>query len=185
MESLLAMDARLLLWIQEHLRIEALNGIVCFITSLGNTGLVWIAMSLVLLAIPRTRRWGLTCAIALLIGFLATNVALKNIVHRIRPYEVIETLRILIPPEHDLSFPSGHATSSIAAAWALFRIAPRKYGVPALVLGVLISLSRLYVGVHYPTDVLAGILVGLAAAEGAIRIVRRIAESGRKYPKNL
>lgn len=184
MEALLAMDARLLLWIQDHLRIEALNGVVCFITSLGNTGMIWIAMSLVLLVIPRTRRWGLTCAIALIIGYLVTNVTLKNIVHRIRPYEVMESLRILIPPEHDLSFPSGHATCSLAASWALFRIAPKKFGVPALVLGVLISLSRLYVGVHYPTDVLAGVLVGLAAAEGAVRIVRRLAKSKQKNPQN-
>jgi len=177
MEAILAMDANALLWIQEHLRVEALNDVVCFITGLGNTGMVWIAMSIALLLFRRTRLWGLTCALALILGFLVTNVALKNIVQRIRPYEVISTLKILIPPEHDLSFPSGHATSSIAASWALFRLAPKKYGVPALALGVLISLSRLYVGVHYPTDVLAGILVGLAAAEAAVRIVRRAARS--------
>lgn len=173
MEAILAMDARLLLWIQEHVRVEALNDAVCFITGLGNTGMVWIAMCVVLLIIPRTRRWGLTCALALVLGFLVTNVSLKNIVQRIRPYEVISTLKILIPPEHDLSFPSGHATSSMAAAWAMFRLAPKKYGLPVLALGVLISLSRLYVGVHYPTDVLAGVLIGIAAAEAAIRIVRR------------
>jgi len=171
----LTLDGSILLFIQEHLRHPALDGAMTFITTLGNTGAVWIALSLVLLIIPRTRRWGLRCALALLIGFLITNVALKNIIQRIRPYEAISALNILVPPEHDFSFPSGHATSSLAAAWALFRTAPRKYGVPALVLAVLIALSRLYVGVHYPTDVLAGVAIGILAAECAVKLVRFLA----------
>lgn len=175
MESILALDGQILLFIQEHIRIEWLNPLVTFITTLGNKGYVWIALAVVLLCIPRSRRWGLSCAIALLIGFLVTNITLKNMIQRIRPYDVISTLNILVKPESSFSFPSGHSSSSLAAGWALFRSAPKWLGVPALVLGVMIALSRLYVGVHYPTDVLAGILVGILAAEAAVRTVKSLA----------
>ena len=82
------------------------------------------------------------------------------------------SLNILVKPERSFSFPSGHATSSLAAGVALFLTLPRRYGVPALLLGVLIALSRMYVGVHYPTDVLCGAAIGVAAALAAVRVAR-------------
>lgn len=174
MQTLLGLDGQILLWIQDHLRCAALDGPMRFVTSLGNAGALWIVMTVILLLFRRTRRWGVACALALALGFLVTNVALKNIIHRIRPYDVIDALKVLVPPEKDFSFPSGHATSSLAAAWALMRVAPRRYGVPALVVAILISLSRLYVGVHYPTDVLCGAAIGIASAEGALALLRRL-----------
>ena len=103
---------------------------------------------------------------------LATNVLLKNLVHRIRPYVALENLSILVSEPSDWSFPSGHATASFAAAWALFRLAPKKVGVPALLLAILIALSRLYEGVHYPTDVLAGAAIGILSGESSVRLIR-------------
>ncbi len=79
------------------------------------------------------------------------------------PYEVVEGLKLLIEPQSDFSFPSGHTCASIGAALACIRFW-RKWGIPLVILAVLISLSRLYVGVHYPTDVLGGAVVGAFAA---------------------
>ena len=110
---------------------------------------------------------------ALAIGALITNVALKNIIARIRPYEVVEGLKLLIEPQSDFSFPSGHTCASIGAALVMYPFLERKWGIPLVILAVLISLSRLYVGVHYPTDVLGGAVGGVLAAWGAVRIVKR------------
>ena len=84
-------------------------------------------------------------------GALITNVCLKNLVARPRPMSV-EGLVPLIGKPTDYSFPSGHTCASFACALVLYRILPKKYGVPAVILASLIAFSRLYVGVHYPTD---------------------------------
>jgi len=172
-------EGQILLWIQENLRFPALDGVMCFVTTLGNGGAFWIALAVALLLFRRTRRCGVLCAAALLMGYLTTNIALKNIIHRIRPYEVIDTLKILVHPESSFSFPSGHSTSSLAAGWVLFRSAKKRFGVPALILGVWIALSRMYVGVHYPTDVLAGSAIGVLAAEAALLLSRKWRPFGR------
>lgn len=166
-------DGEILLWIQERVRAEGLTGVMRAITHLGDAGALWVLLAVVLLMMKRTRRLGAACASALAMGALATNVLLKNAVHRIRPYVALEKLSILVSEPSDFSFPSGHATASFAAAWALFRLAPKKVGVPALVLAALIALSRLYVGVHYPTDVLAGAIIGILAGEISARLIRR------------
>ncbi len=154
------MDGQILIWIQEHLRAGWLNPIMRAITSLGNAGLFWILLALVLLSFKKTRKIGLACAVSIAIGALITNLILKNWVARIRPYEALESLSILVSKPHDFSFPSGHSTASFAGAWALFRNTKSRWRIPALVLAALIALSRLYVGVHYPTDVLAGCAIG-------------------------
>ena len=170
------MDGQILIWIQEHLRAGWLNPIMRVITSLGNAGLFWILLALVLLSC----KIGLACAVSIAIGALITNLILKNWVARIRPYEALESLSILVSKPHDFSFPSGHSTASFAGAWALFRNTKSKWRIPALVLAALIALSRLYVGVHYPTDVLAGCAIGILSGEISTRIVHRFI----KIPKN-
>ena len=185
MNTLLELDGQILLFIQEHIRCGALDGAMRLVSTLGNAGAIWIVTAIALLCFKRTRRFGLACGLALLLGFAVTNLALKHIIHRIRPYDVISSLNILVKPERSFSFPSGHATSSLAAGVALFLTLPRKYGAPALLLGVLIALSRLYVGVHYPTDVLCGATIGVAAALAGVRIARtprRRAKS--EFPQN-
>jgi len=92
MEWLTTMEGGILLFIQENLRMPVLNEIMCFITTLGNKGAIWIVFALLMLCFKRTRKVGLASAIALLLSLLVTNIALKNIIHRIRPYEVIESL---------------------------------------------------------------------------------------------
>lgn len=175
MQAFSNFEGGFLLLIQEHLRAPALDGVMRFITHLGDTGAIWIALTLILLFIPRTRRAGAVCAAALIVNLLITNVALKNIIQRIRPYDVMDSLKILVEAEHDFSFPSGHTACSFAGAWAIRRTLPKKYHIPAIILAVLISLSRLYVGVHYPTDVIGGAIVGTIAAEISYRGLKKYA----------
>jgi len=172
MQAFSNFEGSFLLFVQEHLRVPALDGVMTFITHLGDTGAIWIALTLLLLIIPRTRKAGAVCAAALALNLLLTNVALKNIIQRIRPYDVMESLKILVEAEHDFSFPSGHTACSFAGAWAMRRTLDKRIWIPAIVLAVLISLSRLYVGVHYPTDILGGLIVGTFGAEAAWRILR-------------
>lgn len=174
MNAIFNFDASILLWLQNNLRNPVLNPVMIFITHLGDKGPLWIALTLLMLCFRKTRRVGVTSAISMVIGLLVVNVVLKNWVARVRPYELIEGLQLMIEKQHDFSFPSGHATNSLACAWVMFRLMDKKFGVPALVLALLISFSRLYVAVHYPTDVFAGIIVGILAAELAGVIVKAL-----------
>lgn len=174
MSEIFNIDAFILLWTQDHIRCPLLDPIMKGITHLGDGGAVWIVMTLVLLCFRKTRKIGVACAISMILGLLVTNLVLKNWVARIRPYEVIEGLTILIKTPHDWSFPSGHTTNAFAAALVIFTVTPRKYGVPALILAAMIALSRIYVGVHYPTDILGGIAVGCCAAWCACRSVKKL-----------
>ena len=173
MQAFSNFEGGLLLLIQEHLRAPVPDGVMRFITHLGDTGAIWIAFTLILLFIPRTRKAGVVCAVALIVNLALTNIALKNIIQRIRPYDVMDSLKILVEAEHDFSFPSGHTAASFSCAWAMRRTLPKKCWIPAIILAALISLSRLYVGVHYPTDVLAGVIVGIFAAEISCRALRK------------
>jgi undecaprenyl-diphosphatase len=165
------MDSGILLWIQEVVRNPILNPIVTFITHLGDAGMIWMAVTAVLLVIPKTRKIGVCCFFGLLVMFIVNNLVIKNAVARIRPYEVIEGLERLVEKPVDYSFPSGHTSAGITAAYVITRMAKKKrYAIPAIILAVLIGLSRLYVGVHYPTDVMGGALLGLLYGELGYRI---------------
>lgn len=174
MNFLLQLDGNILLFIQEHIRQDWMTPFWVFITSLGNKGWFWLAVFALMLIPRRTRKIGIMALLALSIGFLITNLALKNLVARIRPYETVEGLKLLIARQSDFSFPSGHACASFAAASVYFRKLPQKWGISAVVLAALIAFSRLYVGVHYPTDVLAGAVIGIWAAWAAIHLVEYI-----------
>lgn len=104
------------------------------------------------------------------------NLIIKNLVGRVRPYDAIRELQALVPPLRDSSFPSGHSACSFAVAVVVFRNLPKKNGVPVLVLAFLISLSRIYVGVHYPTDVVCGAIFGTLSALAAEFIVKHFAK---------
>lgn len=162
-EIIQQIDESILLFIQEYIRRDWMDGVWKTITHLGDGGIFWIALALILLIPKRTRRAGVSALFAMGIGALITNVAVKNIVARIRPYDTVTKLILLIERQHSFSFPSGHTCASFAAACALYRTLPRKWGIACIVLAVLIAFSRLYVGVHYPSDVLGGAAVGIFA----------------------
>ena len=141
MNWLQALDENVLLFIQNNMRIELMNGFWKGITFLGNSGWFWIVVSLLLL-IPRNTRMVVFLALAPLgIGFLITNVCLKNLIARPRPFAEIEALTILIKAPHDFSFPSGHTCASFAAAGIYFKMLPKKYGVPVIILAGMLGFS--------------------------------------------
>ena len=183
MEWLLELDGNILLFIQEYLRFEWMTPIWKFITSLGNAGWFWIVLTVILLIPKKTRKIGIASALSLLIGVLITNIALKNLVARTRPYEVVEGLKLLVGKAHDYSFPSGHSCASFASAFVIYKMAPSKFGIPSVILAALIALSRLYVGIHYPTDVIAGTIIGIVSALTALWIVKKYSESTKNKIK--
>lgn len=151
-----------------------LDKILAFITSLGNAGIVWIVLAVVLLILPKTRKTGIIVAAALLMDLILCNLILKNLVARVRPYDVNTAIAILIKKPLDFSFPSGHTAASFAAMTALFLAKMKKAWIAALVLAVLIAFSRLYFYVHYPTDVLGGAVVGILSGIIGYTIVEKI-----------
>ena len=167
LETLLNLDGGFLLFLQESVRNPILNPIMVFITSLGDEGMIWIAATIALLIPKKTRKVGAMSAVALLGSLLINNYFLKNLVQRPRPFVTFTDIQILIPTPSEFSFPSGHTSSSFAAAAVFYRFLPKKLGVPSVILAGLIGFSRLYVGVHYPTDVIAGIIMGILLSYGA------------------
>ena len=170
LNTLLELDGQALLFIQNHLRFEELNPFMIRFTNLGEFGLIWIIITVLLLIPRRSRRAGICSALALIASLCVTNLFLKNYVARVRPYEVVEGLTSLLGPVSEWSFPSGHASSSFAAATAIYKSRPKRVGVPCIILAALLAWSRLYVGVHYPTDVLAGALIGTLCAWVALKL---------------
>ena len=172
-EAITGLDVDVLHWIQQNLRGEIGDAIVTFITHLGDLGILWIALCLLLIAIPRTRRAGIATAISLAICFVIVNLILKPMVMRPRPYDLYSILIPLVR-EGDFSFPSGHTSAAFACSLVMIRTLPAKIGVPVLALSILIALSRLYVGVHYPSDVIAAFLLALAVSQIVVMVYRRI-----------
>ena len=167
-------EASIILWIQENLR-GAMDGFWIFVTHLGDEGYLWIALGIVLLFWKKTRPIGITVLLSLLFDFLIINVTLKGLVARPRPFVVNETIVPLVGGVSPYrSFPSGHSGGSFAAMLALSKWVPKKIGIPAIVLATMVALSRLYVGVHYPTDILGGLMVGLVCSFAAYRIVKSV-----------
>ncbi len=175
-------DLPILDWIQAHLRCGFLDAVLPVITVLGDDGIFWIAVAVVLLCIPKTRRIGLGVGFALLIGLVVCNLTLKPLIARIRPYDLQAqngvTIVLLVERLSDYSFPSGHTIASFEAATVLMKNS-RKMGIPALILAVLIAFSRLYLYVHYPTDVIfavfAGILFGFLGNALSVRLTDGLA----------
>ena len=159
-------DLPILDWIAETLHCGFLDFLMPLITVLGDAGIFWIAVAVVLLFIPKYRKIGLGMGAALIIGLLVCNVTLKPLIARPRPYDYQlthfgKTIELLIARPHDFSFPSGHTLASFEGATVLF-IGNKKMGIPAIVLACLIAFSRMYLYVHYPTDVLVSVVLGIA-----------------------
>ena len=170
-------DLPILDWIAENLYCKALDVFMPLVTMLGDAGLFWIAIAVVLLIFPKTRKIGLSMGAALLIGLVVCNLTLKPLMARIRPYDYQlehfgKQITLLVATPHDYSFPSGHTLASFEAAIAL-TIYNRKWGIPAIVLAAVIAFSRLYLYVHYPTDVLFSLLISVGIAFLASWLVKK------------
>lgn len=175
----------------QGIRTPEIDKVMCIITSLGNAGAIWIILAFMLLIIPKTRKSGILLAVALLIDVVVCNGILKNLFGRIRPCDVNTSVQLLIARPDDFSFPSGHTAASFAATAALFLGGEKKIWKPALLLSGFIAFSRMYLYIHYPTDIIGGILVGIGSALVAYRAVdkmkqwKRIKEVKRISPIDM
>jgi len=145
-----------LIWLQEVIPFKE---IFAFITHLGDKGVFWILICLYLLFVRKEKKQGFHLLVALLLMLVSVNILIKPLVARIRPFDVYP-ITLLIKAPHDYSFPSGHTAVSFAAAWVLAHYYP-KYKVAIYGIASLIAFSRLVLFVHYPTDVLGGMVIGI------------------------
>lgn len=177
MELIQSIDYQLMTLVAA-LRSDILTSVLVFITHLGDEGLVWLVLSAACLVRRKTRRCGAAMLLALVFSLLVGNMTIKPLVARLRPFQTYPELISLIK-QGGYSFPSAHAMSSFAAATAFYlpfrKRGQASHGIPCLVLAFLIAFSRVYVGVHYPSDVLAGSLIGILLALAATWITDRIA----------
>ena len=171
MNTLNILEADLLLWVQNNFRTGVLSPLMHYASEINNSGMLAIGMVVVLLIWKTYRTVGITASTSLLSDFLLVNVLIKPIVARPRPYVVNEALVVLGTVPRDYSFPSGHTASAFAVASVMFLCMPRRYGIPAVVIAAIIALSRLYNAAHYPTDVLAGMIIGSVAGILAVKLV--------------
>ena len=167
----------LLHWFQS-IRTDFLDYIVPKITFLGDAGWFWIAVAFIFIVLPFNRKIGFQSAVALILTALVCNIILKPSIMRARPCW-IEEVEMLVKIPKDFSFPSGHSNASFAVATSIF-MRNKKLGIPAIILAAAIALSRLYVFVHWPTDVIVGILVGITGGVVSYFIVNAIYKSVAK-----
>lgn len=160
---------------------EWLTEILRFFTTMGESGLVWIAIAIVLTCIPKTRKCGLTMMIAMAITYLVGNLFLKNVIARPRPCAVDTSVILKIPFPSEYSFPSGHTSNGFAGAVTIFSYY-RMAGILSLIMAAVIAFSRLYFFVHYPTDILGGIVLGTLDALLAVYIVKRLEDRAEALP---
>ena len=149
-----------------------MDGLSVLVSTLGNGGMAWIFACIMLLLFPRTRKIGVAVALALAIEAVACAV-LKVMIARPRPFMIDRDIKLLIAAPADYSFPSGHTGASFAAAYAM-RSGGWKLSVPAFLLASMIAFSRMYLMVHYPSDILAGIVIGMLSGQLGIMLSGRI-----------
>ena len=155
-------EAEFLTWLQS-VRAPFLDELMAGLSFLGDYGICGIVVGIVLVIIKKTRRTGFEVLIAMAIAFIIGNLIIKNVVARLRPYDAYEHLEPLVRRPLDWSFPSGHSTNLFACATAIF-LNHKKVGVIALIIALLVAFSRLYNCMHFPTDVLAGVFIGVVCA---------------------
>lgn len=150
-----------------------------FITYLGEAGCIWIIVGIILLFMKKTRKCGIMLLVAMLGCYLLGELLVKNLVCRPRPFMDHPEFRLLISPPSGFSFPSGHSGSSFAAAAVIFS-QNRKFGIAAGILALLIAFSRIFLFVHYPTDVISGIILGIIFAVITVIMAEKITASKHK-----
>ena len=176
LDSIAQIDGNLLIGIQHSLNADWLTEVMKFITSFGNAGWASIVLSIALIICKKTRPVGIACAATVAITFICCSGIIKPICDRPRPWEVLDEVRMLIPDPGDSSLPSGHAANSMAFAFALWlNTRPgkscgkynklHKWSYVAIVFALLIGFSRIYLGMHFPSDVIAGILIAVVFGE--------------------
>ena len=160
MELIQNIDFNILEFIRANMTSEFLNKIMPPITILGSGGFIWIVIAFIFIVKKKFRKDGLLLICSLLFCLLIGNLTLKPLVARIRPCDINTAVTLLIERPTDFSFPSGHTMTSFASALIIFN-ANKKLGIAAIILASLIAFSRLYLYVHFPSDIIAGLVIGL------------------------
>lgn len=182
-DSLLSFDLSVFQWIQS-IQNGFLDTLMVGITTLGNAGAIFIVLGFVLLFTKKYRKAGLAVLAALIVMLLCSDLFLKEFFARVRPFNLFESnpekyavwgtdyvFPNLVYKPSSYSFPSGHTASAFAAAFALLWH-NRKLGIPTTIFAAIMGFSRIYVQVHYCTDVIAGVVAGAICALIAVLIVR-------------
>lgn len=170
MQFIQIFDNKVLEFIRINLHSPMMDKTVPIITSLGNMGLVWIIVGLAFIANKKYRKYGFIMLCTLCIGVLIGDGIMKPLVGRIRPFNFVENIELLIKPPSSFSFPSGHTMSSFAAATIIYK-ANKRMGIGAFLLAALIGFSRMYLYVHYPSDVLVGCVLGIILSTCVYKII--------------
>ena len=177
-EFIINIDKTILYWIQDTLQCAFCDKFFVIATYFGEKGIFWLLSAILLIVFPKTRKIGITALAAIAVSFVLSQLVIKNIVGRVRPFEYFDwnLALMLVDIPHDSSFPSSHTAVSFAAGLAIL-FCDKKFGIPAVIIAVLVAFSRMYLFVHYPSDVLAGIILGTIVAVAAFFSVRKIMEN--------
>ena len=161
-----------ILYAIQNLRTEWLDFIMKFLSFLGNGGQIWIITGITMLFFKKYRKCGFAILLSLIFCLIFGNGILKNLIARERPCWMDESIRLIIDSPTDYSFPSGHTLSSFAASLCIFKY-HKKLGIAAIIIASLIAFSRLYLFVHFPTDILGGICLGIVISYASTKIVNK------------
>lgn len=151
------------LYALQNIHNPVLDKIMIVLSTIGDAGLLWIGVAILLICMKKYRKCGLQVAVAMLLTFIVGNLILKNMIHRDRPCWIDPSITLLVKSPSDFSFPSGHSMNGFTASVSIL-LCDKKLGIPAVILATAIAFSRLYNFVHFPTDVIAGIVIGIVSA---------------------
>lgn len=171
-EFITSIDFAILDFIQNTIKCVLLDYIMVFFSYIGEAGGIWLISAIIMLVFRKTRSTGVMIIVAVFAGYLIGEVGIKNIVGRLRPFRVNTDIVLNITPPSGYSFPSGHSCSSFAAATVIF-MRNKKLGIFALVVASLVAFSRLYNYVHFPSDVICGIILGIICAVVTVYLFRK------------
>ena len=154
-----------ILYALQEIHTPILDKLMLFISFLGDVGWFWLAIGVTCFFLPKQRKMGLQVLLSMLGTLIIGNLILKNMFARPRPCDIDTAVTLLLSRPHGHSFPSGHSINSMVAAIALF-LNNKKIGIPAIIIASLIGFSRMYLFVHFPTDVLGGFAIAILVAIG-------------------
>lgn len=172
-------DAQFILFVQDYLRSNILSAIMIFFSMLGTGGLLWITTAIAMVCTHKYRRAGVLLLLCLAVTWVFNDQVLKNIIQRPRPFLALPELRALVPFESSFSFPSGHTSTSFASAYIITRANGRRW-VWVYAVATFIAVSRIYVGMHYPSDVFSGMLFGTFIAVMTYTLITRYVLSQKR-----
>jgi len=161
-----SIDQTILFFIQTNLHFPILDKIMILATATGDKGLIWILLSFLLLINKKTRNIGIITLVALTLSTIMGEGLLKHIVQKPRPYADFPLVHLLVDKSTPYSFPSGHTTASFAAAYVLSKYL-KKFSPVIWIAAIAIAFSRLYLFMHYPSDIVAGVVLGSICGKAA------------------